>query len=186
MKLKYLFRLFILKRKKRQTNILIVLICVPIWTSNSIWCHRPIRGPAEQLRTATGRGGLGTSGTIGSEGHPGARRHVASHQGPTPALQTEWGTGPSRPSLTPPPASSSLVSPLQKGFYSSLSPFIYSLSPFWKKSQSSVVWCSCSPWHWNVWVQILAGSYQRQKKWWTLGLRQTWAKSGFMQGIKKH
>lgn len=86
-------KLNIVGLKKEETKyihtVLTVLMYVVIPTCNSTCRHHPIRGPAEQLRTATGRGGQGTSGTIGSEGRLGARRHVASLQGPTPEPQTE-------------------------------------------------------------------------------------------------
>lgn len=77
-----------------------------------MWLTSSVRVPVGQPRMGIGRGGREMRGMTGSEEPPGGLHHGASPQVPTLELPTESGTGQSRPSLTLPHGSSSLVSVL--------------------------------------------------------------------------
>lgn len=75
-----------------------------------MWLISSIRVPVVRLRMEIGRGGREMRGMTESEEAPGGLHRGASPQVLTLQLPTESGTGQSRPSLTLPHGSSSLVS----------------------------------------------------------------------------
>lgn len=75
-----------------------------------MWFISPVRVPVGQLRMGIGRGEQEMRGMSGLELPPGDLHHEASLQVPILELLTESGMGQSRPSLTQPQGSSSLVS----------------------------------------------------------------------------